>query len=105
MSWLRESLAQYWLTIQGSLFPWLKEELGELTEKQRQVVAVLELVRVEEFLRTSDGWPGRPPADRTAIARAFVAKQVDSVRNGNLHVRAPDQFLIFQIAQHSVWLM
>jgi hypothetical protein len=78
MSRLRESLAQYWLTIQGSLFPWLKEELGELTEKQRQVVAVLELVRIEEFLRTSDGWPGRPPADRTAIARAFVAKQVDN---------------------------
>lgn len=76
MNQLRETLSQYWLNIQGSLFPWLKEELGELTEKQQQLVMTLELVRVEEFLCTTYGLPGRPPADRTAIARAFVAKQV-----------------------------
>ncbi len=76
MNQLRETLSQYWLNIQGSLFPWLKEELGELTEKQQQLVATLELVRVEEFLTTTYGLPGRPPADRTAIARAFVAKMV-----------------------------
>ncbi len=34
MSSLKDSFSQYWLTIQGSLFPWLKEELGDLTEKQ-----------------------------------------------------------------------
>lgn len=76
MNQLRETLSQYWLTIQGSLFPWLKEELGELTEKQQQLVSTLERVRVEEFLCTTYGLPGRPPADRTAIARAFVAKVV-----------------------------
>jgi hypothetical protein len=76
MGCLRESLAQYWLNIQGSLFPWLKEELGELTEKQQQLIMILELVRLEEFLNHGSGFPGRPPADRTAIARAFVAKQV-----------------------------
>lgn len=76
MSCLRESLAQYWLNIQGSLFPWLKEELGELTEKQQQLITILEFVRLEEFLSNGYGFPGRPPADRTAIARAFVAKQV-----------------------------
>ena len=74
MNQLRETLSQYWLSIQGSLFPWLKEELGELTDKQQQLVTTLELVRVEEFLCTTYGLPGRPPADRTAIARAFVAK-------------------------------
>ena len=36
----------------------------------------LELIRLEEFLSSGYGYPGRPPADRTAIARAFVAKQV-----------------------------
>ena len=76
MSCLRDSLAQYWLNIQGSLFPWLREELGELTEKQQQLITILELIRLEEFLRMGYGYPGRPPADRTAIARAFVAKQV-----------------------------
>jgi len=76
MNQLRETISQYWLNIQGSLFPWLKEELGELTEKQQQLVATLELVRVEEFLRTNYGLPGRPAEDRSAIARAFVAKMV-----------------------------
>ena len=76
MNQLREALSQYWLDIQGSLFPWLKEELGELTEKQQQLVMTLELVRLEEFLSTAYGLPGRPPADRTAIARAFIAKIV-----------------------------
>lgn len=76
MNQLRETLSQYWLNIQWSLFPWLKEELGELTEKQQQLVMTLELVRLEEFLSTTYGLPGRPRADRKAIARAFVAKMV-----------------------------
>jgi hypothetical protein len=76
MGQLRESLSQYWLNIQGSLFPWLKEELGDLSEKQQQLVTTLEIIRLEEFLSTAYGLPGRPPADRTAIARAFVAKTV-----------------------------
>ena len=76
MSGLRDTLAQYWLNIQGSLFPWLKEELGELTEKQQQLISILEMIRLEEFLHLGYGYPGRPPADRMAIARAFVAKQV-----------------------------
>ncbi|MCP4407598.1 MAG: transposase, partial [Gammaproteobacteria bacterium] len=76
MNQLREALSQYWLNIQGSLFPWLKEELGGLTEKLQQLVTTLELVRVEEFLCTTYALPGRPPADRSAIARAFVAKMV-----------------------------
>lgn len=35
---LPESLSQYWLKIQRSLFPHLEEELGELTEKQGQLL-------------------------------------------------------------------
>jgi hypothetical protein len=76
MNQLRETLSQYWLNIQGSLFPWLREELGELSEKQQQLVRTLELVRVEEFLYSADGLPGRPAEDRCALARAFVAKMV-----------------------------
>jgi hypothetical protein len=76
MNQLRETLSQYWLNIQGSLFPWLKEELGGLTEKLQKLITTLELVRVEAFLCKAYGLPGRPPADRSAIARAFVAKMV-----------------------------
>jgi transposase len=76
MSRLRDTLSQTWLNIQGSLFPWLSEELGPLTEKQQELVSTLEIVRIEEFIYSSRGFPGRPPQDRTAIARAFVAKMV-----------------------------
>jgi transposase len=76
MSKLRDTLSQTWLTIQSSLFPWLSEELGPLTEKQQELVTTLEVVRIEEFIYSSRGFPGRPPQDRTAIARAFMAKMI-----------------------------
>ncbi len=49
MNHLREGLSQSWLIIQGSLFPWLQEELEPLTEKQ-QLVMIIELIRIEERL-------------------------------------------------------
>ncbi len=76
MSRLHDTLSQTWLNIQSSLFPWLSEELGPLTEKQQELVTTLEVVRIEEFIYSSRGFLGRPPQDRTAIARAFVAKMV-----------------------------
>ena len=50
MSRLRDTVSQYWLNIQGSLFPWLTEELGSLTKKQQELVTTLEKLRIEEFL-------------------------------------------------------
>ncbi len=76
MSKLKDTLSQTWFTIQTSLFPWLSEELGELTEKQQELVTTLEMIRIEEFILSSSGYPGRRPEDRVAIARAFVAKTV-----------------------------
>lgn len=76
MNRLRETLSQAWLGIQGSLFPWLAEELGPLTQKQQDLVATLELVRIEELIPSGRGFRGRPADDRAAVARAFVAKAV-----------------------------
>jgi hypothetical protein len=73
---LVKTLSQYWLRIQSSLFPWLEEELGEMTEKEQKLVATLELVRVERFTASSRSLRGRPPKERGAVARAFVAKAV-----------------------------
>jgi hypothetical protein len=70
MSGLRETLSQTWLSIQISLFPWLSEELGPLTKKQQELVAILELIRIEEFIYSSPDFPGRPPKDLTAIAKS-----------------------------------
>ena len=52
MSKLHDTLAQTWLNIQYSLFPWLSEELGELTDKQQELVTTLEMIRIEEFIIT-----------------------------------------------------
>jgi len=73
---LTKTISQYWFRIQSSLFPWLEEELGEMTEKEQKLVATLELVRIERFTTLSRSLRGRPPKERTAVARAFVAKAV-----------------------------
>jgi len=73
---LAATLSQFWLTVQGGLFGWLEEELGELSAKQKQLVKILELLRVERYVQRAQGVLGRPLEDRKAIARAFVAKAV-----------------------------
>jgi transposase len=73
---LVKTMSQYWFRIQSSLFPWLEEELGEITEKEQKLVATLELVRIERFTVLSRSLRGRPPKERAAVARAFVAKAV-----------------------------
>jgi Transposase DDE domain/Transposase domain (DUF772) len=73
---LLDRLAQFARVLQGVLFPALQEELGPLTEKQQQVIAVLDMVHLEVFIGPSCGGVGRPAKDRRAIARAFVAKAV-----------------------------
>ena len=73
---LAKALSQYWLRIQSSLFPWLEEELGEMTEKEQKLVTTLELIRIERFTVYSRSLRGRPTKERAAVARAFVAKAV-----------------------------
>jgi hypothetical protein len=71
-------VAEMWSQIQGSLFPHLRETLDSpLTEQLRRVIAVLEVVRIEEHwpLRNRQ-WMGRTRSDRRPIARAFVTKAV-----------------------------
>ena len=47
-----------------------------LTQKQQQLITILEVVRIEQFIPDPRGYEGRPPKTRTAIARSFVAKMV-----------------------------
>ena len=61
---LAEILSDYWHTIQGHLFPWLKEELGPPGEHHRRFVTVIEIVCLEAFVYHWPGLPGRPPSDR-----------------------------------------
>ena len=76
MNSLRASFAPYWESIQRTLFPRLEQALGPLTEKQQQLVQTLEVIRIERLIPRYFRAPGRPPKDRAAMARAFVAKAV-----------------------------
>ena len=73
---LCETLSNTWNHIQDVLFPCLAEKVGRLTDGHRRVITVLEMVRIEQFVQSTWRGPGRPPADRQALARAFTAKGV-----------------------------
>ena len=76
MGRMRDSFSPYWQSIQDALFPDLEHELGPLTAKQQQLVQTLEVIRIEQWIPPQFRAPGRPPSDRAALARAFVAKAV-----------------------------
>jgi Transposase DDE domain/Transposase domain (DUF772) len=81
---LRESLSSYLRRLQDDLFPSLEEALGPLSARHQQLVAVLDMARIEAFVPHWHGLPGRPPAERAALARAFVAKAVFNVPATNM---------------------
>jgi hypothetical protein len=76
---LGEAISWIMGTLQRSLFPKLEEcWQAALTEKEQQLVRILELIRIEKFVprRASDQRMGRKLREREAIARSFVAKAV-----------------------------
>ena len=74
---LKETLSTYWLHIQEELLPWLNDTTcGPLNEHHKQLISVLGMARIEAFLPGWPGLPGRPLSERSAVARAFVAKAV-----------------------------
>lgn len=66
------------MAIQDMLFPFIEGEYGPLTGKQKQLVRILEIFRIMEFLYRFCPQRGRPLADRKSIAPAFVVKSVYS---------------------------
>jgi hypothetical protein len=69
-------LNQFQRIMQGVLFPTLQEQLGPLSNKHQQLVAVLGLIGIEALVGPWSGGVGRPAKHRRAITRAFVAKAV-----------------------------
>jgi hypothetical protein len=69
-------LNQFQRIMQGVLFPALQEQLGPLSAKHRQLVAVLGLIRIEALVGAWSGGVGRPAKHRRAMACSFVAKAV-----------------------------
>jgi hypothetical protein len=58
------------------LFPALEEQLGPLSDKHRQLAAVLSMIEIEALVGSWSGGVGRPGKHRRAIARSFIAKAV-----------------------------
>lgn len=78
---LRQQITQFAHLLQSKLFPVLEEELGEISETGKRLIGVLSLIPLTRFIPSTRGWMGRPSKDRTAIARAFVAKAVYNFDN------------------------
>lgn len=72
-------LGRLWKSIQCSLFPELEDMVGELSQKDRNFIQTCELCADEmekEMTAYERKRMGRPPAERMAIAKAFIAKAV-----------------------------
>jgi hypothetical protein len=70
------------------LFPFLDEAIGPLSEPEKKLATVLELVRVEDLL-PGRWWWGRPELDRCALAKAFVAKKVCNLSSATELIARP----------------
>jgi hypothetical protein len=76
---VRLNKAISWLkgTLQRCLFPNPEDCWNTaLTDKERQLVSILELVEVERFVvrKADNQWLGRKRLERESVARSFVAK-------------------------------
>jgi len=73
---IRQMLSRYLRGVQGFLFPILEEKIGTVSETQRELIQILELLELEGQMGERRGGRGRPSRSRIALARAFVAKMV-----------------------------
>ena len=83
-----QKLSYHWGLVQGTLFPSLKAkpELSEMTRMHQRLIALVEVVRVEKFIKSFEGCVGRPERDRCPIARAFIAKTLYNVGETKLFI-------------------
>lgn len=71
----RQHLMQFAHLFQGSLFPRVAEELGELSGQAKLLVEVLVMAPIALNIYKGRS-PGRPAEDRHALAAAFLAKAI-----------------------------
>ena len=73
---LRSSIPDAWRRFQGELPPALAGEVGPLGVRHTKFIAVLDLVEGVRHVHHGHRGVGNPPADRRALARAFVGRAV-----------------------------
>jgi transposase len=72
-------------TIQNTLFPWIEEPLGPLTEKEKQFVEVVSLMNLPEHMKAYN-WKGigRKKKDRLCLLKAFIVKPLYNIDSTKL---------------------
>lgn len=72
------NLPKLYFTMETYLFPMLEEEIGELSDKMREFLRIVEVVRPSRFIGSTLRWCGfgRPMKDREKMLRAFFLKAV-----------------------------
>ena len=74
---LRARLTQFHHDFQHQLLPLVEADLSvSLTPTMARLLRIWECVEIERFVPSTRGLVGRPPRERMALARAFVAKAV-----------------------------
>jgi transposase len=79
---LLKPISSYWRSFQQSLFSNFAEELGPTTTKHIEVILAIDMAEIERFVAYQSAVPispGRPAADRAALARSFLAKAVINI--------------------------
>ncbi|WGZ96040.1 MAG: hypothetical protein QJT81_08715 [Candidatus Thiothrix putei] len=77
----RALIAQRWSLLQIEVLPCFNDAFGTLTPKLEKLIHVLELTRIEDFVRSFRDGSGRPATERSWFANAFVAKSVLNIVN------------------------
>ena len=72
------SLSEIYFTTERYLFPMVEEEIGEISEKMKEFLRIVEIIRPARFLTDALRWCGlgRPMKDWKHILRAFFMKSV-----------------------------
>lgn len=80
MSNLKQTISNYLAKLQYSLFPMLEDHLdAPFTKKLQKLIIILDMIEIEDFIFSRRGYRGRPPKNRSAVARAFIAKAVYNI--------------------------
>src|SRR5271155_1076451 len=82
-----DAMMARWNHIQGSLFPWLREEVDPITEALGRLVTNLDVIGLEPFVPEPPPGP-RTPARGSPRPRQGLRRQGDA---GRSHYQRPDR--------------
>ena len=71
-----DKISQHLTKLQAELFPFLENNLGKISDKHREIIEAIDLIKLHRFLPVNYRGVGRPLEDRFSITNAFLAKAI-----------------------------